>query len=79
MNQASEQWHMKKEINLAHVITTVALAVSAFWFFSDMNERINANSLKLEYVQQQRTEDQERVEKQLDNINKKLDRLLEQK
>jgi len=72
-----EHWHMKKEVNVAHVITTVAMVVSCFWFFSDLDKRIASNTTEIEHIKTQRTEDQRRIEKSLDSINKKLDRILE--
>ncbi len=72
-----EQWHMKKEINLAHVITTVALVVSGFWYFGDLDKRIASNKQEIKHVKMLRQEDQARIEKQLDSINLKLDKLLE--
>lgn len=78
-NQQQETWHMKKEVNVAHVITTVAMVVSCFWFFSDLDKRIATNKTELIHVKQQRGEDQKRVEKRLDSMDRKLDRLLEKK
>lgn len=74
-----EQWHMKKEINIAHIISTVVLLVSGLWYLNGLDKRISANTQSIEYVQSLRDEDQRRVEKQLDSINKKLDRLLEKR
>lgn len=72
----NQQWHMKREVNLAHVITTLALTVSGIWFLSDLDKRIQSNTKDITYIQEQRTEDVERLEKQLDKINTKLDKLL---
>lgn len=71
-----EQWHMKKEINLAHVIVTVSMVITMMWFFADLDKRIDGNTKDITYIQEQRTEDVERLEKQLDKINTKLDTLL---
>jgi peptidoglycan hydrolase CwlO-like protein len=76
-SQTPEQWHMKKEVNLVHIISTIGLLVSSMWYLSGLDKRISANEQSIDYVQSQRTEDQKRVEKQLDSINEKLDRLLE--
>ena len=65
------QWHMKKEINIAHVITTLALTVSGVCFLSDLDKRIQSNTKDINYIKEQRTEDVERLEKQLDKINTK--------
>jgi hypothetical protein len=74
-----EQWHMKKEINIAHIISTVVLLVSGLWYLNGLDKRISANTQSIEYVQSLGDGDQRRVEKQLDSINKKLDRLLEKR
>mgnify|MGYP005989071247 CR=1 FL=1 len=78
-NHTQETWHMKKEVNVAHVITTVAMVVSCFWFFSDLDKRIASNSSEINHIKEQRAEDQKRIEKRLDSMDRKLDRLLAQK
>ncbi|WP_368659785.1 hypothetical protein [Pseudoalteromonas sp. McH1-7] len=75
----NNSWHMKKEINVAHIITTVALVVSGLWVLSDMDKRIAVNAQSISHVQAQRVEDQKRIEKRLDSIDKKLDELLKSK
>ncbi|AZZ98764.1 hypothetical protein [Pseudoalteromonas sp. R3] len=70
---------MKKQVDVAHIITTVALLVSGLWFLSDLDKRISINSKLIEQVQAQRNEDQRRIEKRLDSIDSKLDALLKAK
>jgi len=70
------QWHMKKELNLAHFITTVMLLVSGILYLGDLDKRINSNSQDILHLKQIRNEDQKRIEKRLDSIDKKLDTLL---
>ncbi|MDK1289793.1 hypothetical protein [Pseudoalteromonas umbrosa] len=72
----NEQWHMKKEINIAHIITTVALIVSGLTFLSDMDKRITTNTTQIVHIQEQRKEDLRRLEKRLDSIERKLDELI---
>ncbi len=67
------QWHMKKELNLAHFITTVMLLVSGILYLGDLDKRINTNSQEIIHLKQIRNEDQKRIEKRLDSIDKKLD------
>jgi hypothetical protein len=71
-----EQWQMKKELNLAHVLTTIALVVSGILYLNDLDKRITSNSQELAHLKQIRKEDQKRIEKRLDSIDKKLDALL---
>lgn len=80
------QWHMKKEINLAHVIVTVSMVITMMWFFADLDKRVDGNTKDIVHSQQQRTEDikrthedQERLYKQLDKLNTKLDKILAKK
>lgn len=70
------QWHMKKELNLAHFITTVMLLVSGILYLGDLDKRINSNAQDILHLKQIRNEDQKRIEKRLDSIDKKLDTLL---
>ncbi|KAF7770061.1 hypothetical protein CWB96_01805 [Pseudoalteromonas citrea] len=74
-----EQWQMKKELNLAHIITTVTLLVSGILYLSDLDKRITTNTQELSHLKQIRNEDQKRIEKRLDSIDKKLDTLLSSK
>ncbi|USD31067.1 hypothetical protein J8Z24_18195 [Pseudoalteromonas sp. SCSIO 43201] len=67
---------MKKEFNLAHIITTVTLLVSGILYLGDLDKRISTNSQELTHLKQMRNEDQKRIEKRLDSIDKKLDMLL---
>lgn len=71
-----ENWHLKKELNLAHIITTVTLLVTGILFLSGLDKRINTNSQEIQHLKQIRNEDQKRIEKRLDSIDKKLDTLL---
>nr|WP_036974834.1 MULTISPECIES: hypothetical protein [Pseudoalteromonas] len=67
---------MKKELSLAHILTTIALVVSSILYLSDLDKRITSNSQELAHLKQIRKEDQKRIEKRLDSIDKKLDALL---
>jgi len=74
-----ENWQMKKELNLAHILTTIALVVSGILYLNDLDKRITSNSQELAHLKQIRNEDQKRIEKRLDSIDKKLDALLSAK
>jgi hypothetical protein len=81
--QSREQWHMKKEINLAHVIVTVSMIVTMMLFFADLDKRIDGNTKDLQHAQIQRLEDQKRsradqnrIYQKLDNLSTKIDKLL---
>lgn len=80
-------WHLDKKLNIGHIATTILLAMSAFGYINAIDKKIDANAINISTIKeqhkedairfdQQRTEDVARVEKQLDKINAKLDRLL---
>ena len=90
MSDTPPHWHMKKEFNIVHVLMTMAMIFSFITFIFSFDKRIDNNTLELDHVKQrheqdveftknQRTEDQRRVEKTLDSINRKLDKILETK
>lgn len=69
-------WVMKKEINLAHILVSVGMLVTSFVYISDLERRIAGSEKDIAYIQKQRLEDNKRIEKRLDSIDSKLDRLL---
>ena len=70
---------MKKEFNLAHIITTVTLLVSGILYLSNLDKRIATNTQEMTHLKQIRNENQQRIEKRLDSIDKKLDTLIQNK
>lgn len=77
-------WHLKKEIQLGHLITTLTVAVSVVVYITKVEQRVAL--LEANMVQQHdRDERQDKasadsialLRAQLDKIDSKLDRLLE--
>jgi len=81
-----EGWHLKKEIQFGHIITTLTVAVAAMFYFSKIEQRI---ALVEQQMTQQRDRDDRQdkavaeavnlLRKQLENMDKKLDRVLERR
>jgi hypothetical protein len=81
-------WHLKKEIQLTHLISTVTLALSAVWWVSKLEQRIAIAEAR---VQQQETFVREKQAEQDRNLRElaatirqdvatlgaKIDRLIE--
>ena len=83
MAEENNQWHLKKEINVAHVIVTISMVITMMWFFSDLDKRIDGNSIEIEHSKELRIEDVKRTHEgqtklytQLDKLNDKIDKLL---
>lgn len=80
------KWHLKKEIQLTHLITTMTVAVSVIFYINKMEQRI-ALLEQHSTTQSQRDERQDRnsaetaglLRSQLDRLEAKIDRLIESK
>ncbi len=66
-------WHLKKEIQLGHLITTVTVAISAIVYVNKIEQRVAVVESQVNF--QKETAGVLRA--QLDRINDKLDRLIE--
>ena len=82
--RSDSHWTFKKEIQLTHVFSTIALAFAAFMYVNSMEKRI---SLIEERIVQQKeqtannekviTETFSHINAQIDKMDAKLDRLIE--
>lgn len=81
--QEPERWHIKREFQVGHLITTISMAVAAGMYVTAVEKRVTL----LEQVAQQQKERDERQDAQTDaafssvnvhlsKIDDKLDRLL---
>lgn len=77
-------WHIKREIQIGHLITTMSVAFSVIWYAGKLEQRI-ALVEKSIVVQEKRDDAQDsatneavgQIRAQLDRIDGKLDRLIE--
>ena len=72
-NDTGERWHLKKEIQLGHLITTATVAVAAIMYINKIDQRVTVVEVQ---VASQR-ESSVVLRAQLEKINDKLDRLIE--
>lgn len=86
--KAAGGWHLKREIQLSHILSTLAIAVSAAAYIVKMDQRlavIESNMAEAVKYQTQRDAQQDDAARQADNlireqlrsIDAKLDRLIE--
>lgn len=79
-----EPWHIKREIQIGHLITTMSVAFSLIWYAGKLEQRI---ALVEQAIAMQRDRDSaqdtqsatayQQMHQQLDRIDAKLDRLIE--
>jgi hypothetical protein len=77
-------WHLKKEVQLSHIVTTLVVGVSAGLYITKLEQRI-ALVEQAVTTQHERDERQDKVTAdamnllriQLDKMDQKLDRLVE--
>ena len=85
-DRAAEPWHFKREIQVGHLITTLTVAVSMVWYVSKLDQRIAVveSQIQLQHERDERQDKQngdaiELLRRQLDKMDAKLDRLIEQR
>lgn len=68
-------WHLRREISIGHLLTTVSVAAAMFWFFADLDKRVslNAQAISQMAIESQRAE--ERTDKALAEIKETLSRI----
>ena len=69
----TERWHLKKEIQLGHLITTFVVAISAVLYINKIEQRLSVVETQ---VLSQR-ESAALLRSQLERMDAKLDRLIE--
>lgn len=67
------KWHMKKEIQLGHLITTFTVAISCVVYINKIEQRVAVMEAQIISQRDSAT----LLRSQLDKINDKLDRLIE--
>jgi hypothetical protein len=72
-NLGTKGWHLKKEIQLGHLITTITVAISAVIYINKIEQRVAV--IESQVIYQKETADV--LRNQLEKINDKLDRLIE--
>ncbi|WP_138436531.1 hypothetical protein [Marinobacter shengliensis] len=77
-------WHVDKGIGVAHILTTVGLALGGIWYIAGQDNRVSQAELNIRHLEAQMERDRQSIEKKHDElrvdlrlINSKLDRLIE--
>lgn len=79
-----ERWHIKREFQLGHLITTLVMAASVIMYIGKMEQRIALVEQSVQ-IQRERDDRQDKaiaealgaIEKRLGKLDDKLDRALE--
>lgn len=79
-----KRWHLDKRLNIGHMVTTLAIVVSFFAALNDIQDQVVKNTAEgrhqreiIERVEKDTTRRGERQAHQLEQLNSKMDRLLE--
>ena len=73
MTEPTDRWHLKKEIQLGHILTTFTVAISCIIYVNKIEQRVAV----IEAQVAAQHESAGLLRAQLDKINDKLDRLIE--
>lgn len=74
-NRRNEQWHLKREINVAHLLTTGAAIVSVAVFLANQDKRLALVEAAVSRQEQERVETKADMKEIKDDIKKILARL----
>ena len=85
MHEPSEhRWHIKPEVSIGHMVSTVALAGSIVIGWNNMADRVTRIEERTNQVQKENARQNERLEglqrgidRKLERLDTKLDRLIE--
>ena len=73
-------WHLDKKVSIGHIVTTIVVAASAFFYLSTLDKRISDNTAAISFnterirASEQRTQDDMRdIKGALIRIESKLD------
>lgn len=67
-----QNWHLSKSVNLGHIVSTILLAASIFAWANKMDVRVSL----LEQKDQTDQVNVTRIEKKVDALTEKLDKLI---
>lgn len=73
MNEQPERWHLKKEIQVTHIVSTLMLVGAVFAYVSKIDQRLTIVETQL--MAQREASVIQRA--QLERMDAKLDRLIE--
>lgn len=72
-----EPWHIKREIQIGHLLTTVTLAVGLASYFAKVEQRLALNEQALQILQQQQMMRDERQDQALSSAARQIDTRME--
>ena len=81
-------WHLKRELQLGHIITTCTVLFSVIWYAGKLEQRIalvEQSQMQVTLAQKERDDRQDKLasdalamlRQQLDRLEQKLDRVIE--
>lgn len=70
-------WRLSKSITWGHILSTLAMGISLFFWFSSMDKRIEQNTQAITYLKEGQQKEPHCLAVDLRSMNTKLDRLLE--
>ncbi len=68
-------WHVDKTVSISHVLTTVTILIAGIWYMVDQDKRIAANAQNISHNLESIKQQENRTNRSLDAIHRKLDKL----
>jgi len=73
--RASQGWHVDKTVSIGHLLTTATFLVAGLWYMAQVDKRIAANAQSIAHNVESIKQQENRTNKSLDDIHRKLDKL----
>ncbi len=70
-------WHLDKRLSIGHIVTTLTVLIGIMLYATDMDKRLSLQEQRLESLNAQYHSREQALNKRLDKIDEKLDRLIE--
>lgn len=68
-------WHLRKEISVGHILTTLTVAGAAFLWMAELEKRVERNAVMVQAIGERVTRTEDRTERQLERIHNALVRI----
>lgn len=70
-------WHLKKEIQLGHIVTTMTVLFSVVWYAGKLEQRIALTEQQISQIQTAQKDRELSLSQRFDRLESKIDRVLE--
>lgn len=72
---STSEWHMDKRVNVTHLLATIGLAASVFWWGAKLEERVALMEMRQRAVLDRVQRSESRYQSEMGRIDRRFDRV----